>query len=261
MAAGSARSWRVGPSTTASAFTAEQYAHPYPDGIQEHYWTFARNRIVARRLEQVLGPARSGRVLDIGCGRGITVDYLRQQGFDAWGCEVARPEPITRAVEPYLHLETDAFTLDDATRGSVGTILLLDVLEHLEDPTAFLLECRDRFTACTNVLVTLPARMELWSNYDEYYGHFKRFDRQSLDAMVPRDAFEVVRLNYFFRLLYPPARLLSALRRPRTTEVSAPEPGRRWMHHLIGRVFDLEERVLPGKLAGTSLLAVLRVRR
>lgn len=251
----------VGKQTTVSAFTSEQYAHPYPDGIQEHYWTFARNRIVARRLAEVLGSARDARVLDIGCGRGITVDYLRQRGFDAWGCEVASPLPITPAVAPYLHLETDAFTLDEAARGAVRTILLLDMLEHLEDPTAFLLECRSRFPACTSVLVTLPARMELWSNYDEYYGHFRRFDRASLEAMIPRDAFEIVRFNYFYRLLYAPARLLSALGRRRAIEVNAPEPGRRWMHHLIGRVFDLEERVLPARLAGTSLLAVLHVRR
>ncbi len=244
-----------------TAFTSEQYEDPYPDGIQDHYWTFARNRIVARRLEQTIGSPRAGRVLDIGCGRGITVDYLRRRGFDAWGCEIASPVPISPAVAPYLHLETDAFTLDDAARKAVRTILLLDVLEHLEHPTAFLLECRERFPACETVLVTLPARQELWSNYDEHYGHFIRYDEASLAATIPPDAFEVARLNYFFRLLYAPARVLSRLGRARATEIAPPNPRSRWIHHLIGRVLDVEERVLPRTLAGTSLLGVLRVRR
>src|SRR6476659_8765161 len=117
---------------SSTTFTQEQYDRPYPDGIQEHYWAQARHRILLRQIEQVLGARRDATVLDIGCGRGITVDHLRSHGIQAHGCELGKPSPISPAVAPYLHLGVDAFTLDDGFRKSVKVILLLDVLEHME---------------------------------------------------------------------------------------------------------------------------------
>lgn len=246
--------------TPRTAFTAEQYALPYPDGIEDNYWNVARNRIVARCLEE-LGVTRSDRVLDIGCGRGIVVDFLRRRGFDAWGSEVATPEPISASVGPYLRLGADAFELPEDERRRVRTILLLDVLEHLEDPTAFLRRCRDRFEGCERIVATLPARMELWSNYDEYYGHFHRYRIEEARDLAPSDAFAIEREGYFFRLLYPPARLVKLLGRERPVEVRAPSPSARWAHRVLGAVFDIEQRLLPRRVAGTSMLLALRVRR
>ena len=246
--------------TPRTAFTAEQYALPYPDGIEDNYWNVARNRIVARCLEE-LGVAKTDRVLDIGCGRGITVDFLRRRGFDAWGSEVATPEPISASVAPFLRLGADAFELPDDERRRIRTILLLDVLEHLEEPTAFLERCRERFEGCDRIVVTLPARMELWSNYDEYYGHLHRYRTEDIRSLVPAGAFEVERQGYFFRLLYPPARLVKLLGRDRAVEIRAPKPASRWAHRVLGAVLELEERLLPGRLAGTSMLVALRVVR
>jgi hypothetical protein len=252
----------VSESAGRTAFTSEQYANPYPDGIESHYWSVARSRIVRRHLEEDLAAVpRTEKLLEIGCGRGVVVDHLRRQGFDAWGCDIGQPTPISPGVAPYLRLGCDAFTLDETTRASFRTIVLLDVLEHLEEPTAFLLECREAFRSCSGMLVTLPARMEIWSNYDEYYGHFRRYDRDSVSTMIPPETFEIVRRSYFFHALYVPARLLSALGRKRATTIAAPSARTRWLHRLLGSAFEVEERLLPQGLPGTSILAVLRVRR
>lgn len=245
-----------------TAFNSEQYEHTYPDGIEAHYWTNARNRIVRRRLAEALDGRgrRHGRILDVGCGRGITVEYLRHHGFDVWGCDVGTPLPFTREVAPYLRLGVDALALDQDTTDGTRALLMLDMLEHIPDPRSFLASCRKRFTHCDTVLITLPARMEIWSNYDEYYGHFRRYDSASLKDMVPDDAFEIVEQRYCFRLLYPPARILSSLGMKRATEVSAPSAGSRGVHRALGALFALEERLVPGFVPGTSLLAVLRAR-
>lgn len=240
-----------------TTFTQEQYDRPYPNGIERHYWAQARHRILLRQIEQQLGSQRDATVLDIGCGRGITVDYLRSQGIQAQGCELGRPSPISAAVAPYLHIGVDAFTLDEGLRQSVKVILLLDVLEHMEQPREFLAECGRRFPACDRVIITLPARQEIWSNYDEYYGHFLRYDAQSVGRLVP-DAWQLTSQSYFFHLLYVPARLMSALGMPRSVDVAAPAPKTRWAHKALGVLFDWEARLCPSFVPGTSILAVLR---
>jgi SAM-dependent methyltransferase len=244
-------------SSETGAFHAEQYDHVYPDGIQNHYWVEARHRILYRHVGPLVRGDSGAVVLDIGCGRGLSVDYLRGKGIHAYGCDLANPIPITPGTAPYLRLGTDAFALESELREAVRVVLLLDVLEHMAEPRAFLSRCHDVFPRCRHVLVTLPARMEIWSNYDTYYGHYLRYDRKSANRVIPSDRFALVREGYFFHLLYPPALAIALMRIDRSLHVRAPGPGQRWAHRLVSAYLDLEDRLLPASWPGTSLYTLL----
>ena len=252
----------IGTSGDKTGYRTEQYGHNYPDGIERHYWNICRNRLVHRlltgkRWSAMRSASVAGTVLDIGAGRGIAVDFLRRRGLDCWGCDVAASRPIAPGVAPYLMTETDAFSLDEAFRADIAAILLLDVLEHLPDPVAFLRSCRPAFPRAERFVITLPARQELWSNYDEYYGHYARYDTGTARAMLAAGGFEVVDIGYFFHGLYPPARLLSALNIPRQTEVRAPRsPWAIGVHQLVGQAFRLESLIVPRQIPGSSIYAL-----
>ena len=249
------------PQPVRTAFTDEQFAQPYPDGAQHQYWYVARNKIIARRLGALLPPRGQGGqdvVLEIGCGRGIVVDYLRKRGWNVLGCELGRPSPILPEVAPHLTFGTEAFQLPVQLRDAVKCLLLLDLLEHLAEPGAFLDSCRAKFPSCEFVFATLPARMELWSNYDEYYGHFRRYSAGSARALFAAQALQVLDCGYFFHLLYIPALVLRCLRLKRSLVIRAPRrPG--W-HAALGACFDMEERLLPSCVPGTSLYLAARMR-
>ncbi|HVY70554.1 MAG TPA: methyltransferase domain-containing protein, partial [Verrucomicrobiae bacterium] len=92
------------------------------------------------KYADTLRPARPGaRVLDVGCGVGQVVGRLAQAGFEAYGVDVSEPN-ITRARE-----FSDRCQLYDGKRlpfpdmhfASVGA---LNVLEHVEEPEAFIPE-------------------------------------------------------------------------------------------------------------------------
>src|ERR1035437_10543364 len=73
--------------TTANTeFDEQQFSSAFPVGLGAHYWNLARNRMMLDRVKRLGG----GSVLDVGCGPGIVVDYLRQQGVDCTGVELAR---------------------------------------------------------------------------------------------------------------------------------------------------------------------------
>lgn len=81
-----------GKEMTETAFAAEQMVEPYPPGIESHFWTLARNRIVLREIR--VAEAKLGKlsgVLEIGCDRGVVLKYLRDQGIDCHGVD---PSPI-----------------------------------------------------------------------------------------------------------------------------------------------------------------------
>jgi SAM-dependent methyltransferase len=133
--------------------TVQQAALPEGDALHALYRGMADDaylseeagrRETARRLLDLIGRhVPAGALLDVGCGHGLLLDEARRRGFEVTGLELShgaaayardvlgldvREEPLERFVESQPH-------------GSFQLIVLVDVLEHLEDPLAALDAC------------------------------------------------------------------------------------------------------------------------
>jgi SAM-dependent methyltransferase len=234
---------------SATTFQSDQYADTYPPGIEQHWWTKARSEIVRKAVLSF--PA--SRILDVGCGPGLMVAHLRRHGLDCWGCELGSPE-VRQAAKDFVRTNADATALDAEFRGSVGIILLLDVLEHLPDPAAFLARLVHAYPAVHGVVATVPARRELWTAWDDHYGHFLRYNRRQLAELYDRSDIETKSLRYFFQAVYP-ALFLASRMNTRQTSISAPKV--RWPHAMLAKWFVMESAI-PGLgwAPGSSLIAI-----
>jgi len=233
-------------------FDADQYANIYPAGIEFLYWHRARNRIVTRKLRAHL--ATNDALLDLGCGAGVLVAHLRNAGFDCEGADLGRPSTVVPGARGHLHLGSDAFSLPAEYRDRISTLLLMDVIEHLPNPPEFLRRCDERFPNVRCVFMTVPARTEIWSNYDEYNGHYRRYTLESLRALDVPPTLTLREAGYFFHALYLAARIHKKLVRTRATTLRPPKAP--FLHEWIGRALDVEERTLPSTLPGASLYAL-----
>ena len=155
-----------------------------------------------------------------------------------------------------LPITKSAFDLDPAFRERIDTLLLMDVLEHLPDPAAFLATCATAFPNASTVHVTVPARMEIWSNYDEYFGHFVRYTRSTLREMVTSAGYDLVDSAYAFHGLYLVARVAKLLSGKRSTKLTAPSLP--MAHAVLGKLLEVEHRLLPKRLKGSSIFALLK---
>ena len=237
-------------------FTTSEYASAYADGMERSFWNRARNQVIERRVRRALAVA-PGRVLDIGCGRGIVVDHLRRSGVDCVGVEISKAPPLNADVAPYLRVGRDIADLSAELTGAVRVALLLDVLEHLPEPNAFLHRCRNTLPALRALVITLPARQELWSNYDEHYGHYQRHRLEDLPGLLAGLPVRSLDTAYFFHGLYLPMLILTRLGRKRSSEFRPPGRGVAGaVHQVMGGVFSLEDRLVPRRLPGTSLIAL-----
>jgi SAM-dependent methyltransferase len=92
------------------------------------------------KYANTLQPTRPGeRVLDVGCGVGQVVGRLRQAGFDAYGVDVSEPNIVlARQVCPDCQVyDGRSLPFPDGHFASAGA---LNVLEHVEEPEAFIRE-------------------------------------------------------------------------------------------------------------------------
>jgi hypothetical protein len=233
-------------------FSNEQFEAACPDGIEYHWWSLARSRILARSINAFAGPKAN--VLEVGCGRGIAVKNLRNAGVNCFGVELTKVRPICGA-DKHIRVGIDAVELQVQELRYYDTILLLDVIEHIPEPDTFLQNLANAFPNLTHVIITVPARQELWSNYDEFYGHYKRYTIEMLETLASGLCWSLTSKSYFFHLVYLPAWIMSKLKMKRQIRLNPPPQGaNRLIHRLISYVMTVDYYLFPKHLAGTSII-------
>ena len=104
-------------------------------GVFNGIWKWLRHRKAARLLAAI--PER-GRVLDVGCERGELLSVLKAAGRHVNGTQLSQ----AAADFAKTHFDIDVFVgqLGDApyAAASFDAVLMINVLEHLPDPTAYL---------------------------------------------------------------------------------------------------------------------------
>jgi SAM-dependent methyltransferase len=238
-----------------TAFDPDQFEEAYPPGIERSWWHTARNRVIASAFAAHV--PHGSRILEVGCGTGIVTAHLRSRGWDTWGADLGEPTSGLHARE-HLMLGTNALELPANVRQGFQALALFDVIEHVADAPAFLRELLRAFPNARHVVVTVPARQELWTSFDDHFGHFRRYDRALLRNEFAAAGLTTVRAGYFFHGVYPAIALNNLVRgRKRNVRFSAPAPGAvSAVHGLLGALFALESRILPGSWPGSSLIGV-----
>lgn len=242
----------------ATEFSDDQFDQAYPDGIENHWWILARNRILTHVIRKFAGAGAV--VLEVGCGRGIVVKYLRDKAIDCSGVELAMARPVF-SVQDHVRVGIDAWNLQLSERMRYDTILLLDVIEHISDPASFLKRLSDSFPNLSHLIITVPACQELWSNYDECYGHCRRYSLEMLKSASIALSADCIWGSYFFHMAYPLCWSAAHLAKKRETTLHAPQGIGKWLHKLIAGVMIFDYFILPGPLPGMSALACFSLNR
>jgi SAM-dependent methyltransferase len=233
------------------------YLAQYRDLYANHWWWRAREAFILDALGQRRAAQAKGRILDIGCGDGLFFDQLSRFG------EVEGVEPDASIVTPdgpwASRIAICRFDETFQPGHRYDQILVLDVLEHVADPSALLHHAIRLLEPEGFMIVTVPAIPALWTSHDDLNEHRARYTRQSLDALARTAGARVERSSYFFQWLAAAklaVRLKESLRQP---EPKSPEIPPRWLNVLLERVSRLEQETvsrLPMPF-GASLLAVL----
>ena len=109
----------------------------YPDKTRAPYTSHA----MALRIVEEIKPAT---LLDIGCGPGFVSKRCEDAGIQVTGLDVSRPPAGMMTRFHQVDLERDRMPLDPF---HYDVVLLLDVIEHLQNPEEFLLGLRNRAKA------------------------------------------------------------------------------------------------------------------
>jgi SAM-dependent methyltransferase len=114
--------------------------------------------------------------LDAGCGRGDVSAYLGRRGWHGLAIDYS-PVAITAArasLQPYADIRLERQSLDEVT-GQYQTIILWDVLEHIEDDAAALGQLSKLLAPDGALVLSVPSNPREWRWDDDFYGHYRRY--------------------------------------------------------------------------------------
>jgi ubiquinone/menaquinone biosynthesis C-methylase UbiE len=182
--------------------------------VEATHWYYAGKRELVRRWIARARPAKPmDTLLDCGAGTGRFAKEMESH------CRVLVLDDHEEALrllraqfraEQVLSLAGDRVPLPDA---SLDYVTALDVLEHVPDDQAVV----DGFARLLKpggvAVVTVPASMALWSDWDEVLHHFRRYARPQLRGLFRENDWEVVYVNYTNVLAFPAVWLLRRWRK------------------------------------------------
>lgn len=106
-------------------------------------------------LNQLENLNKNARVLDIGPGTGDIVRQLKNQGLNKFFAIEVDVENIKRLQAENLYQQITS-ELADLSENKFDCVLLLDVLEHMVDPFAFLRGLHDYLNPGAIILISVP---------------------------------------------------------------------------------------------------------
>ena len=138
----------------------------------------------------------AGSVLDVGCGSGKLVRFLRERGIEAYGVE-----PSGAIFEHFLSGQPDFYhgLLEDVRprlpRNRFDVIFGCDVIEHVLYPQTLVSQAAELLVDDGRLVITTPntgsalARLlgRHWHHYNRY--HFSLFTRKSLLGLATEHGF------------------------------------------------------------------------
>jgi SAM-dependent methyltransferase len=223
-----------------------------------------RRRLIVKHLGQL---DASSRLVDIGCGQGDLLRFIHSRfplaalaGIDQSSSGLA--EATTKVPSArFVQADLAAAPIPAELSGWATHATCSEVLEHVDDPAAFLQRTCDILGSSCHVVITVPGGP--MSAYDRSIGHRRHYDARALRDVVRDAGFEVVRLRRCGFPVFNVYKLLVVARGDRLIDEAnaSAQGGQSKLTSLATNVFrPAFHLTVPDFPLGWQLLAVVRPR-
>jgi hypothetical protein len=180
-------------------------------------------------------------VVDVGAGSGYFSKQILQHtsATEAICVDIGYTKEAT---EPYLgkkiHYSKTISRIDSEL------VLLLDVIEHIENDADFLSEYVTKADSGTYFCITVPAFQFLFSSHDKFLEHFRRYSLGGLTSCVQKSNLKILKISYFFGLLFPFIAIFRLVAKLKTRLSNAPPRSDLKMHGaLVNSIMTLAHQI------------------
>lgn len=172
---------------------------------KNHFWNKGRKEIIYQILQYATQVKKNSlKMLEIGCGNGNVLSYLKSKGIDIEGIDISiEALHLCRKRCKTILYQADGKNMPfpDASYDVIG---MFDLIEHIDNEQLFLSEA---FRICKDggiLIITVPAYKSLWSYFDNVSGHKRRYGKNELIMKLRQAGFEIVKISFYIFFLFLP---------------------------------------------------------
>ena len=178
-----------------------------------HWWLTGRYAIIRSLFRQYCRRG-SSRLLDAGCGPAVLRSFIRETDAPEYtGIDVSlhglRLACADKEDKPFAAGDLTSLPLRDSQYDAVAAV---DVIEHIKDDSRALREVRRVLRPAGKVFLCVPAFQFLWAAYDDRYGHYRRYTKQSLGSLLEDNGFTIRDIVYGQTLFFLPALIMRRMK-------------------------------------------------
>ncbi len=179
---------------------SEIVRHPlFGAAIPGSNWVPAPTYVLRRRrILNLLSTHQPGRLLEVGSGAGAMLADLSRAGYR---CDALETSPEARKLALLMNGDDDNVVIHGEVQagweGAFDTVLAMEVLEHIEDDEAALMQWGDWLRRGGRLILSVPAHPRLWNASDVWAGHFRRYTREGLGRVVESAGFRVEHIECY----------------------------------------------------------------
>ena len=158
------------------------------------------------------------KLLDFGSGNGAFAKKLQRKGYLLECLEIdPKLARITKASGLVTHSK-----LSEIKAKKYSAAYSINVFEHISDDNSALVELAEKLETGSRIFIWVPAFPILFSKFDTFVGHRRRYTKKSLEALIENAGLRVINikfadsLGFLFAFLY---RLLGSKNPPRSAIV------------------------------------------
>lgn len=107
------------------------------------------------------------------------------------------PKSLTDNPKASLFFETLEQHLPQVADNTCDSVVMVNVLEHIEDDAAAVRELHRVLKPGGHLLLFVPALSFLFSELDRRHGHYRRYHLRPLADLLQRNGFQIVMKRYF----------------------------------------------------------------
>jgi len=176
------------------------------DTAVQDFWlqNLSKADAFTRWVVDEMSPWLGARILEVGCGIGTYTAEIASGARHVVAMDMEHAF-VTDAARRLSGRPNVQLICGDATQANLpelgdrafDTVVLLDVLEHIEDDVGLLARLSAKLRPGGHLILKVPAMPSLYSPMDQAIGHWRRYHRRSLTAAFAGAGLEVVRIWSF----------------------------------------------------------------
>lgn len=148
---------------------------------------------------ELIEPHLGDEVLEVGAGHGTFTEMLARKAKRVVASDLSErcAAKLRERFPGDEHVEVLHGSIDSAaTCGPFDSVVLINVLEHIEDDDGALRDARSLLKRGGRIVLWVPAFSFLYSDFDRRIGHHRRYDRTGLRTQLADAGYEVRAVSY-----------------------------------------------------------------